>query len=313
MHSNRTRNVRTIALLAVPLLTLSLAACSKDKAADTTTAVAEATDTAADATADTTAAAQPAALSAGCATDKLALVATGKLTIATDKPVYPPWFIDDDPTSGKGFEGAVAYAVAETLGFTTDQVTWKVVPFNSSYSPGKKDFDFDINEVSITDERKAAVDFSDGYYSVNQAVVALNDSPIAAVTSIADLAKYKFGAQVGTTSLEFIKGTVKPTQETFVYDDTNAAKSALVGKQIDAIVVDLPTAFYITGSEIEGSKVVGQFPSAPGGEEFGLLFGKGSKLVPCVNEALAALKASGRLAAIQEAELATATNAPLFK
>lgn len=309
MHSDRTRTVRTIAFLAVPLLTLALAACSKDKSADTTTAA----GTTAAVAATTIAAAQPAALSAGCATDKLALVANGKLTIATDKPVYPPWFIDDDPTNGKGFEGAVAYAVAETLGFTRDQVTWKVVPFNSSYSPGKKDFDFDINEVSITDERKAAVDFSDGYYSVNQAVVALNDSPIAAVTSIADLAKYKFGAQVGTTSLEFIKGMVKPTQETFVYDDTNAAKSALVGKQIDAIVVDLPTAFFITGSEIEGSKVVGQFPSAPGGEEFGLLFGKGSKLVSCVNEAIAALKASGRLAAIQEAELATATKAPMFK
>ena len=296
------------------MLSFTLVACAKDKATVTTTASAETTAAASDSSvAASTGVAAPAALSAACAKQSLALVKAGTLTIATDKPIYPPWFVDDDPTNAQGFEGAVAYAVADMLGFSKDQVAWKVIPFNSSYAPGKKDFDFDINEVSITDERKAAVDFSDGYYSVNQAVVALNDSPVASITSIADLAKYKFGAQVGTTSLGFIKDTVKPTQETFVYDDTNAAKSALVGKQIDAIVVDLPTAFFITGSEIEGSKVVGQFPSTPGGEEFGLLFEKGSKLVPCVNEALAALKSSGRLTAIQEAELATATDAPLFK
>ena len=237
----------------------------------------------------------------------------GTLTIGTDKPAYPPWFSDDDPTNGKGFESAVGYAIADTLGIPRASVMWKTVAFNTSYAPGSKDFDIDLNQISITDERKAAVDFSDGYYDVNQAVVALNDSPAAAVTSLADLAAYKFGAQVGTTSLDFIKDTIKATKEPFVYDDTNAAKAALASKQIDAIVVDLPTAFYITAAEIEGSKVVGQFPSGGGEEQFGALLEKGSKLTPCINEALAILKGSGKLAAIQEAELATATKAPLFK
>ena len=157
------------------------------------------------------------------------------------------------------------------------------------------------------------MDFSDGYYEVNQAVVALNDSPAASATTLAELKKFKFGAQVGTTSLDFIKNTIGADKEPFIYDDTNGAKVALTGKQIDAIVVDLPTAFYITSAEIDGSKVVGQFPSGGGGEEFGALLEKGSKLTPCINEALAILKGSGKLAAIQESELATATKAILFK
>ena len=190
---------------------------------------------------------------------------------------------------------------------------WKTVAFNSSYAPGSKAFDFDLNQISITPERKAAVDFSSGYYEVNQAVVALNDSPAAAATTLAELKKFKFGAQVGTTSLDFIKNTIGADKEPFIYDDTNGAKVALTGKQIDAIVVDLPTAFYITSAEINGSKVVGQFPSGGGGEEFGALLEKGSKLTPCINEALAILKGSGKLTAIQEAELATATKAILFK
>lgn len=288
-------------------------------AAGATTAAASADTTAAltvESTASaltTVAGAAVPAISAACAKDSLTTVAAGKLTIGTDKPAYPPWFSNDDPTNGKGFESAVAYAVADTLGFAKDAVTWKTVPFNSSYAPGKKDFDIDINQISITEERKAAVDFSDGYYEVNQAVVALNSSAAANAKSLADLAKLKFGAQVGTTSLDFIKNTIKPSAEAFVYDDTNGAKAALNNKQIDAIVVDLPTAFYITASEIKDSKVVGQFPSAGGGEKFGMLLEKGSKLTACVNEALAVLTSSGKLAAIQEAELATATSAPVFK
>lgn len=255
----------------------------------------------------------PVAMSANCANDKLSLKTPGTLTVGTDKPAYSPWFSDDDPSNGKGFESALTYAIAAQLGFTAEQVKWTTVPFNSSYAPGSKDFDFDVNQISITDERKQVVDFSDGYYEVNQAIVALNDSPAAAATTAAELAKFKFGAQVGTTSLQFITDVVKPSAQPFVYDDTNAAKAALVSKQIDAIVVDLPTAFYITAAEIENSKVVGQFAPQGGGEQFGLLLEKSSALTPCINEALAALRSSGTLAEIQQRELSTSTNAPIIR
>ena len=328
----RTSTSRIASFALAGILGLSLASCSSD-AADTTASETAAPETAATETAapetaaeptaapettaappiDTAPAATATAMSAGCSNDKLVLKSTGQLTVGTDKPAYSPWFSNDDPANGKGFESALTYAIAEQLGFAKDKVKWTTVPFNSSYAPGSKDFDFDINQISITDERKQVVDFSDGYYEVNQAIVALNDSPAVAATSAAELAKFKFGAQVGTTSLQFITDVVKPSSEPFVYDDTNAAKAALVSKQIDAIVVDLPTAFYITAAEIENSKVVGQFAAQGGGEQFGLLFEKGSALTPCVNEALAALRSSGKLAAIQESELATATNAPLLK
>ena len=323
---------RRALLLVAPALLLGLGACSSDSA-DTTAAPAE-TEAAAVATdpapaeteavtaeteaipvetaataADTGAAV---AISADCAKDKLSLKTAGTLTIGTDSPAYPPWFSDDDPTNGKGFESAVAFAVAETLGFTKEEVKWIKVPFNSSYATGKKDFDFDVNQISITDERKQAVDFSDGYFDVNQAVVALKDSPAVSAKTVADLAKLKFGVQQGTTSLQFVTDVVKPSSEPFVYSTNNDAKAALAAKQIDAIVLDLPTAFYVSAAEIEGSVVVGQFPSQGGGEQFGLLFEKGSPLTPCVNEALAVLKSSGKLAEIQTAELSTATNAPVF-
>ena len=324
MRSLTVRSPRMAAGALVISAVVALTSCgSSSKAADTTTATAaSAADTtagapdtsASDTSASGTAAAGAvSAMSAGCATASLAVKRAGKLTIGTDKPAYPPWFVDDTPTNGKGFESAVGYAIADTLGFAKDAVEWKTVAFNSSYAPGSKAFDFDLNQISITPERKAAVDFSDGYYEVNQAVVALNDSPAASATTLAELKKFKFGAQVGTTSLDFIKNTIGADKEPFIYDDTNGAKVALTGKQIDAIVVDLPTAFYITSAEIDGSKVVGQFPSGGGGEEFGALLEKGSKLTPCINEALAILKGSGKLAAIQESELATATKAILFK
>jgi polar amino acid transport system substrate-binding protein len=329
--SPRLRRAHRFAVFAVPALLLGLSACSSDTA-DTTAAPVE-TDAAAPETtaamapettaamapettaampADSTPAAAPVAMSDACAKDKLVLKTGGTLTIGTDSPAYPPWFSDDDPSNGKGFESAVAFAVAETLGFTKEEVKWIKVPFNSSYAPGKKDFDFDINQISITDERKAAVDFSDGYFDVNQAVVALKDSPAISAKTIADLSKLKFGVQQGTTSLQFVTDVVKPGSEPFVYSTNNDAKAALAAKQIDAIVLDLPTAFYVSAAEIEGSVVVGQFASAGGGEQFGMLFEKGSALTPCVNEALAALKSSGKLAAIQQAELSTATNAPVF-
>lgn len=246
-----------------------------------------------------------------CSRENLTLLTPGTLTIGTDSPAYPPYFVDDDPTNGQGFESAVAYAVAEQLGFAPTDVTWTVVPFNSSYAPGDKAFDFDINQISITPKRQKVVDFSDGYYTVNQAVVALKDSPVAAATTVGELQAAKLGAQVGTTSLDYITDVIRPAERPYVYNDTNDAKSALQNGQIDAIVVDLPTAFYITAVEIPKGTIVGQFPAVAGGEQFGLLFAKGNPLVTCVNEALAALTESGELQAIQDEWLAGAT-APYF-
>lgn len=247
-----------------------------------------------------------------CSRENLTTVASGTLTIGTDTPAYPPYFVDDDPTNGQGFESAVAYAVAEGLGFAPEEVVWEVVPFNVSYAPGDKNFDFDINQISITEERKQAVDFSDGYYTVNQAVVALKDSPIAGATSLAELKEARLGAQVGTTSLAYITDVVQPNEEPQVFNDTNDAKNAMQNGQLDGLVVDLPTAYYITAVEIPEGTIVGQFPAQEGGEEFGLLFQKGNPLVTCVNNVLAELKASGQLQAIQDQWLA-GTTAPYFK
>lgn len=304
------RSRRATAVAAVLTTAVLVAACSSDSSTDTASETTAAETTAAETAAETTAAEEAAA--DPCAKESLATLAPGTLTIGTDSPAYPPYFVDDDPTNGQGFESAVAYAVAGGLGFTPEEVVWEVVPFNSSYAPGEKNFDFDINQISITPERAEAVDFSDGYYTVNQAVVALNDSPVASATTLAELQAAKLGAQVGTTSLTFITDVVGPEAEPFVYNDTNDAKSALQNGQIDAIVVDLPTAYYITAVEIEDSKIVGQFPAQEGGEQFGLLFEKGNPLVSCVNAVLADLSASGELQAIQDEWLAGAA-APYIK
>lgn len=247
-----------------------------------------------------------------CAYENLTTVNPGMLTVGTDTPAYPPYFSDDDPTNGEGFESAIAYAVGSQLGFAPMDVKWEVVPFNTSYAPGNKNFDFDINQISITPERAEVVDFSDGYYTVNQAVVAFNDSPIAGATTITELTGAKLGAQVGTTSLSFVTQVVQPTDEPYVFNNTNDAKSALQNGQIDGIIVDLPTAYYLTVAEFNNSKIVGQFQAAAGGEEFGLLFQEGNPLVNCVNKALTTLKDSGELQEIQDAWLA-GTSAPYFK
>jgi polar amino acid transport system substrate-binding protein len=256
-----------------------------------------------------------------CAKDSLQLVSSGKLTIGTDNPAYPPWFGGtpqgewkiSDPESGKGFESAVAFAVAEEMGFTKDEVEWTVVPFNNSFKPGPKDFDFDINQISYTPKRAEAVDFSDSYYDVNQSVVALKDSKIAGATSLADLKDAKLGAPVGTTSYDYITENIQPSQQPQVYDTLDAGVAALKAKQIDGLVVDLPTAFYVTAVQVPNGKVLGQFPSAPGGEYFGMVFQKGNSLAGCVNKALSALQKSGQLASIQHQWLAKATGAPVFR
>ncbi len=277
-----------------------------------------------EAAAPTTAAATTDATADGCAKESLELVEAGRLTIGTDNPAFPPWFEGgtpegsdwefNDPATGEGFESAVAYAVAEELGFADDEVDWVVVPFNNSFRPGDKNFDFDINQISVTDERDRAVDFSDSYYEVNQALVALAGTPLAEVTSRADLADFQLGAQVGTTSLAYIEDNIQPSKEPRIYDTSNDVVAALNGKQIDGIVVDLPTAFFFVGSgEVKDGTVVGQFPSEGGQEHFGMLFGEGNPLRDCVNEALAALKEDGTLAQIQQQWLAEKTSAPVLE
>lgn len=299
MHRN---SIRLASVAVVAAAGLVLAGCSSSEETATESTSAEATS------------AESATESAAvdeCAFENLTTLTPGVLTIGTDTPAYPPYFVDDDPTNGEGFESAVAYAVADKLGFMPADVVWEVVPFNTSYAPGDKNFDFDINQISITPERAEVVDFSDGYYTVNQAVVAFNDSPIAGATTIAELKEAKLGAQVGTTSLDFVTEIVQPTNEPYVFNDTNDAKSALSNGQIDGIVVDLPTAYYVTAAEFENSKIVGQFAAQEGGEQFGLLFQKGNPLVTCVNKALTELKDSGELQTIQDTWLAGAT-APYF-
>ncbi len=218
-------------------------------------------------------------------------ITDGTLTVATGEPAFEPWVIGDAPESGEGFEAAVAYAVAREMGFTDDQVTWVRTTFDEAIQPGAKNFDFNLQQYSITPERAETISFSDPYYSSNQAIVALAGSPAEGAATVADLKDVKFGAQAGTTSLGFITDVIQPDAEPFVYDDNVGAKAALEADQIDAIVVDLPTALFISAVEIEGSSVVGQFPAAAGGttDDFGLVFEKDNPLVECANAALAAL------------------------
>jgi polar amino acid transport system substrate-binding protein len=241
-------------------------------------------------------------------------ITEGKLTIGTGNPAYYPWVADDAPESKQGFEAAVAYAVAGELGYADADVVWVRTGFDEAIQPGAKNFDFNLQQFSITEERKANVTFSDPYYSTNQALVGYADSAIAGATSIAELKDAKFGAQAGTTSLDFITKVIQPSTEPFVYDDNAAAKAALEAKQIDAIVVDLPTAFYISAVEIEGSAVIGQFPlsDAVGADNFGLVFDLDNPLAACVNEALASLKESGKLAEIENEWLSGYTGAPVI-
>ncbi|WP_286257693.1 ABC transporter substrate-binding protein [Streptomyces graminofaciens] len=263
---------------------------------------------------DASGSASASASGATCAKGELSTEASGKLTIATDSPAYEPWFKGDDPKNGEGFESAVAYAVAKQLGYDKADVVWQSVPFNKAFAPGEKTFDFDINQVSISDERKKAVDFSSGYYDVRQAVIALKDSKAAKATSIADLRKLHLGAQVGTTSLNYIDDVVKPAQEAAAYSKNDQAKSALKNGQIDAIVVDLPTAFYITSAEVTDAEIVGQFENQGGApEQFGLVLDKGSALTSCVTDAVDALREDGTLAKIEQKWLSDAVDAPVLK
>ena len=245
-----------------------------------------------------------------CPAGTLSTKTAGKLTIGTDNPAYEPWFSDNDPKNGKGFESAVAYQVAERLGYSKDNVIWTSVTFNNAIAPGPKAFDFDINEFSITPERRNAVDFSSPYYLVRQTVITTKGSKIAGAKSLADLATAKLGAQVGTTSYQAITEVIKPSAKPSVYNNNDDAKAALVNGTVDGIVVDLPTAFYMTGAELKDGVIVGQLPQVGVPEQFGLVLDKGSPLTGCVSGAVDQLRQDGTLAVLEKTWLAGSGGAP---
>lgn len=259
-----------------------------------------------------TAAGPPASAGAeACPSGGLPTLTAGTLTIGTDQPVYQPWYVDDAPENGQGFESAVAYAIAEQLGYPKDKVAWARVPFNAAIQPGPKPFDLNLTEFSITDERRQAVDFSAPYYDVKQAVVTLSDNPFANVTNVAGLAGARLGAQVGTTSYDAINAVIKPSTPAAVFNTNDDAKLALSNGQVDAIVVDLPTAFFITSAELQNAKIVGQLPAGTGTpEQFGAVLDKNSPLTPCVSEAVEALRSAGTLTALEQQWLTAAGSAP---
>lgn len=245
-----------------------------------------------------------------CTPDKLELYKSGTLTIGTDVPAYEPWFKNNDPENGKGFESAVAYAIADKLGFDEGEVVWTKVPFNTSYQPGAKKFDFDLNQISVTEKRAETVTFSEPYYAAAQAVVTMDSGEFAAAESLTDLTDARLGAQVGTTSLAAID-EIGPSQEPRVYDDTNQATKALQNGQIDALVADLPSAFYITAAVLQDSTIAGQFqPETGESEEFALLLEKDNPLVSCTNAAIRSLKDDGTLAEIEDRWLSQVTDVP---
>ncbi|MEU8301052.1 ABC transporter substrate-binding protein [Micromonospora sp. NPDC048909] len=283
------RSSRTVALTAATAALLAVAGCApQDDESPTDTASSGA---------------------ASCSKESLRTRTPGKLTIATDEPAYEPWFRENKPESGEGFEAAVAYAVAEKLGYARADVTWTRVKFDTAIAPGPKNFDFDINQFSITEERKKAVDFSAPYYLVRQTVIALKSSKIAGRTALADLRDAKLGAQVGTTSYQAITDVIKPTVAPQVYNSNDDAKKALQNGQLDGLVVDLPTAFYITGAELTDATIVGQVPQVGTPEAFGLLLDKGSPLTGCVSGAVGQLTEAGTLTQLEQKWLAQVAGA----
>ncbi len=229
----------------------------------------------------------------------------GVLTVGTDRPAYPPWF-DGSPKDYSGFEGDLANEIADRMGL---DIKWVVEPFNKSYAPGAKDYDFDINQISITPEREEAVDFSDGYFNDNQGFLALEGNAISGAATVEDLKEFQLGAQVGTTSLAFINEVIQPTSQPKVFDTTNDVKSALDSGQIDALVTDVVTTVYLRDFEIKGSEVIGQYPTE---EPFGLLFETDNPLVDCVNEVLAEIRDDGTLQALEDEWLDDYTSVPLI-
>jgi polar amino acid transport system substrate-binding protein len=249
------------------------------------------------------------ATASSCTPGQLDTHTKGELTIATDKPAYPPYFVDEEPANGKGFESAVGFAIGEQLGFGKAKIKWTTEPFNSSYAPGPKNFDFDVNEISITPAREKAVDFSAPYYTANQAIVAGKDSAAAKATSLADLKDAKIGVQIGTTSQEAVEEKIDPSSEIQVFNSSNDVVTALKNGQVEAVAVDLPTALYVTAVQVPTATIVGQFP-APGGDRWGALLAKGSSLTACVSRAVEELQSSGELERLNQQWMSKAAGAP---
>ena len=257
----------------------------------------------------TTGASASASAGTRCTKDALATRVPGTLTVGTDNPAYEPWFSDNRPENREGFESAVAYAVAERLGYAPGDVAWTRVTFNNAIAPGPKAYDVDLNQFSITDERRSAVDFSSPYYLVRQTVIALKTSPIAGATTIAALRGATLGAQVGTTSYQAITDVIRPTGRPQVFNSNDDAKKALQNGQLDGLVVDLPTAFYMTSAELDGAVIVGQLPQVGVPEQFGIVLDKGSPLTTCVTGAVDQLRVDGTLAGLEKQWLAGASGA----
>src|SRR4051794_23607469 len=247
-----------------------------------------------------------------CTKQALKTQTPGTLTVATDKPAFPPYFEDNDPKNGRGFESALAYAIAQKLGYAKSEVKWVTEPFNSSYAPGPKKFDLDVNQISITPARAKRVDFTTPYYTAPQALVALKSSDAAKAATLGDVASSELGVQIGTTSLDAVQQVVKPSSQPKVFNDSNDVVTALKQKQVDAVVVDLPTAFFLTAAQVPSAKIVGQF-SAPGGDQWGALLQKGSPLTTCVNGAIGDLREGGQLQALEQRWMGAAAGAPVLK
>jgi polar amino acid transport system substrate-binding protein len=285
---------RSAIVLAVAAMTMTMAGCSSTKdAATTAPSVAAPTASAA-------------------AAPSLATVTPGKLTIATGEPAYEPWVVGDDPASGKGFESAVSYAVAAQLGYAPADVVWVRSTFDSAIAPGPKDWDFNLQQFSITDERKAAVDFSSSYYTTSQAIVTVKGAPAATATSLEQLKKVTLGVATGTTSYTVAVAQLGESHLQ-LFNTVDDAVLALKSGQIDGLVIDLPTAFYLTGSELDNGVIVGQFADTKGGDNYGLVLQKNSPLTAKVTAAVDALKAKGTLAALQQTWLSDAVSVPVLK
>ena len=295
LTSSRPVAKRHLAVAALATAAIALTACAPTDEADTGT----------DPGSESSESPSETAAADECTPDTMETVTDGTLTIATDDPAYEPWFVDNDPANGEGYESAVAYAVAEQLGYTAEQVTWVKVPFNKVVQPGPKEFDFDVNQVSITEPRRKAVDFSSGYYDVVQTVITNQGSAIDGTTSVAELADAKLGAQVGTTSYTAITDQIQPSQDPAVFDTNDQAVQALKNGQIDGIVVDLPTAYFMTAVQLDDGVIVGQLPLPDGEvEQFGAVLAKDSPLTGCVSGAVDALREDGILDQINQEWLA---------
>lgn len=264
------------------------------------------------------------AAAGGCAAEDVATLTDGRLTIGTSNPAFPPYVMPPDegetatepwelgdPTKGRGFEAAVAYAIADELGFATDAVDWIAVPFENTFAPGEKEFDFALQQISYTDERAEVVDMTDGYFFVNQALVSREGSDLATAATIDEIRPFRLGVASGTTSLTHIEEVIQPEADPSVYNDNDAAIAALNAEQIDGIVVDLPTAFFITAVQMEDGVIVGQFPPADDEQErFSMVLEKDSPLTECVNQAIATLTDNGELEAMTEEWMSENAGAP---